>query len=88
MIFSLLHLVLMIRALSRSVSDGFLFGIVGGVVLLVVGVVLAVKQTPALLLPGLNLNLILRSSTEAPSLGLSVGVALVSVLGPALTFTL
>jgi hypothetical protein len=85
-ILSLLHLVLTIRAFLRSLSERFLFGIVVGLVraaLMVVGAIVSAKQATLFMLPGMTLRS--PGSSSAPS-GADVGILLVTILGPILTF--
>ncbi len=86
MIFSLLHLVLAVRALARSVTERFVFGVVGGLVrigLMVVGAMLALKQSAFIMLPGVNLH---ASPSEGSSASASAAaLLLVSIAGPVLS---
>lgn len=88
MIFSILHLVLTIRALLRSLAERFVFGIVGGFLragLMMVGAVIGFKQAAIVMLPHMTLRLSPRE--REPSLALSLALLLVSVLGPVVTFS-
>jgi hypothetical protein len=85
-IFSLLHLVLTIRALLRCVSERYTFGILGGLAragLMIVGAVIGFKQMAMVMLPG---RLTLKLSPDAPSQALAVALLLVSIAGPVVTF--
>ena len=87
MIFSLVHLVLTFRALLRSLSERFFFGIVGGLLraaLMLVGAVIGFKQAAVVMLPHMTLRL----SPSDPSLASSLVLLFVSVAGPVVTFAL
>jgi hypothetical protein len=87
LIFSLLHLVLTIRALLRSLSQRFVFGIVAGLLragLMLLGAVIGFKQAAIVMLPHMTLRL----SPSEPSFALSLGLLFVSVVGPIVTFSL
>ena len=89
LIFSILHLVFTIRALLRSLSERFVFGIVGGFLragLMLVGAVIGFKQAAIVMLPHMTLRLS-PSDESDPSLGLSLGLLFVSVVGPIVTFS-
>jgi hypothetical protein len=83
MIVSLLYLVLIARALVRSFSSRFVFGIVVGlmrVVLMVAALVVCLQHGVMIMLPGLTLR-----STDSSAVA---GSALYAIAGPVLTFAL
>jgi hypothetical protein len=86
MILSILHLVVAIRAALRSYAEGFLFGMVGGfarAAMMIAAFLLSFQHMGLIMLPGLTLR---GSGEAAPSLGVSLGLALVVIGGPILSF--
>jgi hypothetical protein len=88
MIISVLHLVLTIRAIVRSISEKFLFGVIGGIgraALMVLGALMSFQQMSLLMLPGFTLRFL---PSTFPSALLSAGLLLVALGGPILTFAI